>query len=72
MSYALYAFAAVAFVLGAGWAIYVLPTPGDLAPWEMAVALVPAFIILIGVMALLLAVRLVLWLAGRVLTFTHT
>ena len=61
MGLVLYLFAAIVLVLVAGWAVYVAPTPGPLAPWQLLGALVPAIGILLGVAAMLL----LLWLAMR-------
>jgi hypothetical protein len=65
MGLVLYLFGAVAFVLIVGWAIYVAPTPGELAPWQLTVALVPVLTIVLGVAALLLT----LWLAMKLVRF---
>ena len=58
MGLVLHLFGAVVFVLVLGWAIYVAPTPGELAPWQLGVALVPVLTIVFGVAALLLVLGL--------------
>jgi hypothetical protein len=58
MGLVLYLFGAIVFVLFVGWAIYVAPTPGELAPWQLGVALVPVLTIVLGVAALLLVMGL--------------
>lgn len=65
MGLVLYLFAAIVLVLVAGWAVYVARTPGELAPWQLAGALVPGVGLLLGVGAL----ALVLWLAMHLVRF---
>lgn len=60
----LYMIGAIALVLLAGWAVYVLPTPGPLSPWQLTGAMVPALGLvlaaMLGVGLLLALVRLAL------------
>ncbi len=73
MGLVLYLFAAVASLMALAWAVYVLPVPGDMSAWELAGALVPALMLMGGVLVLMLAGLLVLrlgallrrWLARR-------
>ncbi|UXN75462.1 hypothetical protein N8D56_12305 [Devosia sp. A8/3-2] len=63
MGLVLYLFGAVVFIPVAGWAVYVLPTPGPLGPASLAIALIPAGIIVGSVFAAVLVARLLLVLA---------
>lgn len=54
MGLVLYLFGAIVLVLLVGWAVYVLPVPGDMSAWEMGGAFVPALLILGGVLVCVL------------------
>jgi H+/gluconate symporter-like permease len=66
MGLVLYLFAAVAALMAFAWAVYVLPVPGDMSAWELTGAMVPALLLMGGVLALMLALLLLLRLAGLV------
>lgn len=60
MGLVLYLFGAVALILAIGWAVYVLPVPGDLSNWAVAGAMVPALGLMAGVLLIFLAGGLLL------------
>lgn len=62
MGLVIYLFGAAGLVLLVGWAVYVLPTPGPLGPASLAVALIPAFLIMSAVAAVATLVWLLLLL----------
>jgi vacuolar-type H+-ATPase subunit I/STV1 len=51
MGLVIYLFGAVVFVVVASWAVYVLPTPGPLGPLELAIGMIPVFVIMGSVFA---------------------
>lgn len=61
MGAAIYLVAAVFGLLVLGWIMYVLPTPGPLSPLQLAIALIPAVAILLGLLASMAA----LWFLAR-------
>lgn len=67
MGLVVYLFGAAIFVLLVGWAVYVLPTPGPLGPASLAVALIPAFLIMGCVAVVVIVAWLLLFLVRKLL-----
>jgi hypothetical protein len=63
--FVLYSALMVALVLGTGWALYVLPTPGPLGPLHLAVGLIPSLVLLVGAVLAVSAARLAIGLIAR-------
>ena len=67
MGLILYLFGAAIFVIFVGWAIYVLPTPGPLSPIELAQGMIPALVLIIGLLMLVGLVALSMRAARAIL-----
>lgn len=69
MGYVLYTIGAVALALLAGWAVYVLPTPGELSPWQLTGAMVPAVGIILAAFGTVWLVQVLVGMALRAVEF---
>ena len=69
MGMVIYIFCAVAVLMVAGWAVYVLPSPGPMSAWELTGSFLPALLLMAGAIAVLLLFGLLVRLAGLGLAF---